>query len=531
MDRIYYLPTYDEFDQYGFGSWLKGNIGNIAQTVGGAILLASSPLTGPAGLAGAGMLASGVGGFGNSAMQSSAEKQNEEDALAAKKNALAQNRLQGLDNSANIPTFKKGGHLPEGRATLKEAKEFISQFPDEMKMGEEVEYEHTGNQKLAQRIAADHVKDYLKMTGTPGYYSAMKEAGISDELNKMEKGGYFEYKNGGIYIKPSKRGSFTAWAKKHGMGVQEAASKVMAHKENYSSSVVKKANFAKNASKWKHDLGGKLENIPDMNILALGGDIGKIPGSSLQGYFKYGGENAFQIDGFEKGGNIQVAKPLDTNMVPVSPTTRQNVTPMNYGPAPSLEDLGVNPNNYKSADLTALNLNREKSLGRAIPERYRATVPAKSENNVPYLLNSYSMDRNIVPNTYVVNRGNESWNMTYDPVSGKLNKNTSDLEMRQRTDMAARKNMSAKTYNEWKKTQSRVSYATGGFGVDNAHNGLGKDNGTIETNFLTEYKTGGTHEQNPYGGIPVGGKARVEQGEYRFDDPETGESYIFSNRF
>lgn len=61
-----------------------------------------------------------------------------------------------------------------------------------------------------------------------------------------------KYENGGIYIKPSKRGTFTAAAKKHGMGVQEFASKVLRNKEDYSPSLVKKANFARNASKWNH---------------------------------------------------------------------------------------------------------------------------------------------------------------------------------------------------------------------------------------------------------------------------------------
>lgn len=59
------------------------------------------------------------------------------------------------------------------------------------------------------------------------------------------------YKNGGsIHISPSKRGTFTAAATKHGMGVQEFASKVLRNKEDYSPSLVKKANFARNASKW-----------------------------------------------------------------------------------------------------------------------------------------------------------------------------------------------------------------------------------------------------------------------------------------
>ena len=66
---------------------------------------------------------------------------------------------------------------------------------------------------------------------------------------------------GKIYIKPSKRGTFTAAAKQRGLGVQEFASKVLANKENYSSSMVKKANFAKNASKWHHAYGGPLYNL------------------------------------------------------------------------------------------------------------------------------------------------------------------------------------------------------------------------------------------------------------------------------
>ena len=63
---------------------------------------------------------------------------------------------------------------------------------------------------------------------------------------------------GGIYIQPSKRGTFTAAAKKHGKSVQAFASQVLANKDNYSPAMVKKANFARNASKWKHADGGPL---------------------------------------------------------------------------------------------------------------------------------------------------------------------------------------------------------------------------------------------------------------------------------
>ena len=70
-------------------------------------------------------------------------------------------------------------------------------------------------------------------------------------------GPLFFAQGGGIHIKPSKKGTFTAAATKHGMGVQEFASRVLANKDDYSPAMVKKANFARNASKW-HAFGGDL---------------------------------------------------------------------------------------------------------------------------------------------------------------------------------------------------------------------------------------------------------------------------------
>ena len=54
-----------------------------------------------------------------------------------------------------------------------------------------------------------------------------------------------------IKIKPSKEGTFTAAAKKHGKSVQDFASQVLNNKDDYSPAMVKKANFARNAKKWK----------------------------------------------------------------------------------------------------------------------------------------------------------------------------------------------------------------------------------------------------------------------------------------
>ena len=57
-----------------------------------------------------------------------------------------------------------------------------------------------------------------------------------------------------IFIKPSKRGTFTAAAKKSKMGVQQKAASVLADPKA-SAAMKKKANFARNAAKWKK--GGK----------------------------------------------------------------------------------------------------------------------------------------------------------------------------------------------------------------------------------------------------------------------------------
>ena len=62
-----------------------------------------------------------------------------------------------------------------------------------------------------------------------------------------------KHKDGGsINIAPSKRGTFTAAVTKHRMGVQEFASRVLRNKDSYSPAMVKKANFARNASKWNN---------------------------------------------------------------------------------------------------------------------------------------------------------------------------------------------------------------------------------------------------------------------------------------
>lgn len=101
------------------------------------------------------------------------------------------------------------------------------------------------------------------ISGTPSdIYSGLGIIYGSDNPGSLIFG--TPHKDGGkIHIAPSKRGTFTAAAKKHGKSVQAFASQVLAHKENYSPAMVKKANFARNAAKW-HAEGGILERYsPD----------------------------------------------------------------------------------------------------------------------------------------------------------------------------------------------------------------------------------------------------------------------------
>ena len=93
-------------------------------------------------------------------------------------------------------------------------------------------------------------------------------------------------KKGGIHIKKKNRGKFTAAAKRAGMGVQEFARHVLANKNKYSSTLVKRANFARNSKKFKHENGGilKAQNSAKLS----------------NGYVQYNGSDLSDIETFNK---------------------------------------------------------------------------------------------------------------------------------------------------------------------------------------------------------------------------------------
>ena len=128
--------------------------------------------------------------------------------------------------------------------------------------------ENDGRQGALRFFDENKIYDYLKgysveRTSEPGVYKyngitfgdvAPRNAGIDKNGNL----GFldlliYNYNSGkDIHIKKSKRGTFTKAAKQHGMSVQGFANKVLKNPSKYSAAMRKKANFARNASKWKH---------------------------------------------------------------------------------------------------------------------------------------------------------------------------------------------------------------------------------------------------------------------------------------
>ena len=142
----------------------------------------------------------------------------------------------------------------------------------------------TGNNKARMKAAELNAES---LAANNMYLNNYNDA-VASTQNKMYNNSLLNMTayGGPINIKPSKRGTFTEAAKKRGLGVQEFASKVLANKENYSTAMIRKANFAKNASKWHHEDGGFLFNGDDfsngLTFINTGGTHSQNPFGGIQ---------------------------------------------------------------------------------------------------------------------------------------------------------------------------------------------------------------------------------------------------------
>lgn len=119
-----------------------------------------------------------------------------------------------------------------------------------------------------------------------------------------------------INIKESNKGKFTEQANDAGMGVQEFARHVLANKDDYNSTTIKRANFARNSSKWIH-------KAQEGEILRFSTPFGNIPSYPVVNdirfdrYFKTHPE----VAGMAWGGGANGSDSLDKRVILVNPYT------------------------------------------------------------------------------------------------------------------------------------------------------------------------------------------------------------------
>jgi hypothetical protein len=87
-------------------------------------------------------------------------------------------------------------------------------------------------------------------------------------FNGYANGGIL-FRDGGPLIKEENRGKFTAQAKAAGMGTQQFASHVLANKEDYSPTTVKRANFAHVFGGRNYNYGGPIFNNENLKIFFI----------------------------------------------------------------------------------------------------------------------------------------------------------------------------------------------------------------------------------------------------------------------
>lgn len=114
----------------------------------------------------------------------------------------------------------------------------------------------------AKRLT-NQLREQAEAANTRLYGNFNQAADVTNEnqfLQGMYNVGAFGgplFKEGGIMIKKENRGKFTESANRANMGVQEYARHILANKEDYSPTLIKRANFARNAAKW-NAFGGDL---------------------------------------------------------------------------------------------------------------------------------------------------------------------------------------------------------------------------------------------------------------------------------
>ena len=264
----------------GLNSGAGNAISNVGGTIGSAISTIN-PVVGGIVSAASGIIGGGVNAlFGMKTDQKklNAANQGTNYLNNFSSNASSFDEIQGPNAVANVQNAYKGGLFRKGKARRQNA----------ALRADRAQAESWANRSVDNNIdnIADTQMDNLlanyaafggPLDGLPSQGTGAIDYGfMSDYLVAKNKSAEAKNKistnvfgnlpvtplstfalGGDIHIKKSHRGLFTKEAKEHGMGVQEFASHVLANKDKYSPEVVKRANFARNASKFA--LGGDMQ--------------------------------------------------------------------------------------------------------------------------------------------------------------------------------------------------------------------------------------------------------------------------------
>ena len=264
----------------GLSSGAGNAISNIGGTIGSAVS-AINPVVGGIVSAASGIIGGGVNAlFGMKTDQKKLNAANEGTNYlnSFKSNASSFDEIQGPNAVAKVQNAYKGGLFRKGKARRQNAALRADRAQAESWANRSVD---NNIDNIADTQMDNLLANYAAFGGPLGGLPSQGTGAIdynfmSDYLIAKNKSAEAKNKisanvfgnlpvtplstfalGGGIHIKKSHRGLFTKEAKEHSMGVQEFASHVLANKDKYSPEVVKRANFARNVTKFA--LGGDMQ--------------------------------------------------------------------------------------------------------------------------------------------------------------------------------------------------------------------------------------------------------------------------------
>lgn len=264
----------------GLNSSVGNGIANIGSAIGGAVSTIN-PVVGGIVSAASGIIGGGINAlFGTKVNQAKLNAANEGTNYlnSFKSNASSFDEIQGPNAVTKVQNAYKGGLFRKGKARRQNAA-LRAERAQAVSLADRSVDNNINN--IADTQMDNLLANYAAFGGPLGGLPSQGTGAInynfmSDYLVAKNKSAEVKNKiptnvfgnlpvtpfstfalGGGIHIKKSHRGLFTKEAKEHGMGVQEFASHVLANKDKYSPEVVKRANFARNATKFA--LGGDIQ--------------------------------------------------------------------------------------------------------------------------------------------------------------------------------------------------------------------------------------------------------------------------------